>query len=61
MKKGKRSEYGQKTKVRNHGKRLNEHISVRALEKEYNADRSKICHWLRDYGQYGEEAFNYRE
>lgn len=41
MKKGKRSEYGQKTKVRNHGKRLNEHISVRALKKEYNADRSK--------------------
>ena len=40
------------------GKHLNEHISVRVLEKEYNADRSMICHWLRDYGKYGEAAFN---
>ena len=40
------------------GKHLNEHISVRTLEKEYNADRSMICHWLRDYGKYGEAAFN---
>ena len=32
------------------GKHLNEHISVRVLEKEYNADGSMICHWLRDYG-----------
>ena len=39
-------------------KHLNEHISVRTLEKEYNADRSMICHWLRDYGKYGEIAFN---
>jgi transposase-like protein len=40
------------------GKHLNKHISVRILEKEYNADRSMICHWLRDYGKYGEAAFN---
>ena len=31
---------------------------MRTLEKEYNADRSMICHWLRDYGKYGEAAFN---
>ena len=42
------------------GKHLNEHISVRTLEKEYDADRSMICHWLRDYGKYGEAAFNYK-
>lgn len=42
------------------GRHLNEHISVRTLEKEYKADRSLICHWLRDYGKYGEEAFNYK-
>ena len=41
-------------------KHLKEHISVRALEKEYNADRSMICHWLRDYGKYGEATFNYK-
>ncbi|MBQ6999184.1 MAG: transposase [Clostridia bacterium] len=39
-------------------KYLNEHISVRTLEREYNADRSMICHWLRDYGKYGEKAFD---
>ena len=33
-------------------------MSVRILEKGYHADRSMICHWLRDYGQYGEAAFN---
>ncbi len=42
------------------GKHLNEHISVRTLEKEYNADRSMICHWLRDYEKYGEAAFNHK-
>lgn len=31
---------------------------MRTLEKEYNADRSMTCHRLRDYGKYGEDAFN---
>ncbi len=39
-------------------KHLKEHISVRALEREYDADRSMICHWIRDYGKHGEDAFN---
>ncbi len=39
-------------------KHLKEHVSVRALEKEYDADRSMICHWLRDYNKYGEKAFD---
>lgn len=37
-------------------KHLKEHISVRTLEKEYDADRSMICHWIRDYNKYGETA-----
>ncbi len=39
-------------------KHLKEHVSVRTLEKEYDADRSMICHWLRDYNKYGEKAFD---
>ena len=30
-------------------KHLKEHISVRALEKEYHADRSMICKWVKKY------------
>jgi len=37
-------------------KHLKEHVSVRTLEKEYNADRSMICHWIRDYNKLGEKA-----
>ena len=39
-------------------KHLKEHVSVRTLEKEYNADRSMICHWIRDYNEFEEDAFN---
>ena len=39
-------------------KHLNEHISAGALGKEYDADKSMICRWIRDYGKYGEAAFN---
>lgn len=39
-------------------KHLKEHISVRTIGKEYNADRSMICHWIRDYNAFGEDAFN---
>ena len=37
-------------------KHLKEHISVRALGKEYDADRSMIARWVRDYSRDGEKA-----
>lgn len=59
MKKGQKKRiWTKEQKLEIIGKHLNEHVSVRTLEKEYNADRSMICHWLRDYGKYGEMAFN---
>ena len=59
MKKGqKKRVWTKEQKLEIIGKHLNEHISVRTRGKEYNADRSMICHWLRDYGKYGEAAFN---
>ena len=38
-------------------KHLDEHISVRTLEKQYNADRSMICHWVKKYIAEGEPSF----
>ena len=38
-------------------KHLKEHISVRALEKEYHADRSMICKWVKKYIAEGEISF----
>mgnify|MGYP006361815019 FL=1 len=38
-------------------KHLNDHISVRTLEKEYHADRSMICHWVKKYIAEGESSF----
>lgn len=38
-------------------KHLNDHISVRALEKEYHADRSMICQWVKKYIAEGESSF----
>ena len=38
-------------------KHLDEHISVRTLEKEYTADRSMICRWVKEYIAEGELAF----
>ena len=38
-------------------KHLNDHISVRTLEKEYHADRSMICKWLKKYIAEGESSF----
>ncbi len=37
---------------------LEDHISVRELEKIHNADRSMICHWLKLYSINGDSAFN---
>ena len=38
-------------------KHLDEHISVRTLEREYTADRSMICRWVKEYIAEGESAF----
>lgn len=38
-------------------KHLDEHISVRTLEKEYTADHSMICRWVKEYIAEGESAF----
>ena len=38
-------------------KHLDEHVSVRSLEKEYNADRSMICKWVKRYIAEGESSF----
>ena len=36
---------------------LDDHISVRTLEREYTADRSMICRWVKEYIAEGEAAF----
>ena len=38
-------------------KHLDEHISVRTLEKEYTADRSMICRRVKEYIAEREDAF----
>ena len=38
-------------------KHLDEHVSVRTLEKEYHADRSMICKWVKRYITEGETSF----
>ena len=38
-------------------KHLDDHISVRALEREYTADRSMICRWVKEYIAQGESSF----
>ena len=39
---------------------LDEHISVRELEKEYQADRSMICRWVKKYIAEGEASFYHK-
>lgn len=41
-------------------KHLDEHISVRTLEKEYQADRSMICRWVKKYLVEGEISFEHK-
>ena len=38
-------------------KHLEDHISVRKLEKEYQVEHSTICRWTKDYLAGGEAAF----
>ena len=57
MKKGQKKRiWTKEQKLEIINKHLKEHVSVRSLEKEYNADRSMICHWIRDYNELGEKA-----
>lgn len=41
-------------------KHLDEHISVRTLEKEYQADRSMICRWVKKYLAEGKISFEHK-
>ena len=38
-------------------KHLNDHISLRSLEKEYHADRGMISKWVKKYIAEGESSF----
>ena len=38
-------------------KHLDDHISLRTLEAEYNADRSMLCKWVKKYIAEGENSF----
>ena len=38
-------------------KHLNDHISLRSLEKEYHTDRGMICKWVKKYIAEGESSF----
>ena len=38
-------------------KHLEEHVSVRTLEKEYQANRSMICRWVKRYIAERESSF----
>ena len=58
MRKGQRKrEWTAKQKSEIVHKHLDDHISVRTLEKEYTADRSMICRWVKEYIAEGESAF----
>ena len=35
-----------------------EHVSAGSLAEEYEADKSMICRWIRNYNQYGESVFD---
>lgn len=38
-------------------KHLDEHISVRALAREYSTDTGMICRWTKEFLEGGESAF----
>jgi len=37
-----------------------EHVSAASLAEEYEADKSMICRWIRNYNQYGESVFDFK-
>ena len=58
MKKGqKKRNWTQEQKAEIVHKHLDEHVSLRTLEAEYNADRSMICKWVKKYIAEGESSF----
>lgn len=58
VKKGQRKRvWTQEQKAEIVHKHLDEHVSVRRLEKEYDADRSMICKWVKKYIAEGESSF----
>jgi transposase len=58
MKRGqKRREWTPEEKEEIVHRHLDEHISVRTLEKEYNADRSMICRWVKKFLAEGQSSF----
>ena len=58
MKKGqKRRTWTPEQKAEIVHKHLDEHVSVRTLEKEYQADRSMICKWVKKYISEGDSSF----
>ena len=57
MKKGQqRRKWSKEQKLEIVRKHLNEHISIKQLGREYNADHSMIARWVRNYSKDGEKA-----
>ena len=57
MKKGQhRRKWSKEQKLEIIKKHLNEHISIKKLGREYEADHSMIARWVRDYSKDGEKA-----
>ena len=57
MKKGQhRRKWSKEQKLEIIEKHLNEHISIKKLGREYDADHSMIAKWVRDYSMDGEKA-----
>ncbi len=58
MKKGqKKRVWTKEQKLEIIARHLKEHVSIKTLAQEYDADKSMICHWIRDYTQFGDAAF----
>lgn len=59
LKKGKKKQiWTKEQKLAIIKKYYEEHLSAGSLAKEYNADKSMICRWIRNYNQYGETVFD---
>ena len=57
MKKGQhRRKWSKEQKLEIIKKHLDEHISIKKLGREYEADHSMIARWVRDYSKDGEKA-----
>ena len=62
MKKGqKRQVWTKEQKLEIVRKHLEEHVSLRALGKEYEADHSMICRWVKEYIAQGESGLEAKQ